>query len=139
MLNAIKETAAGYSADDTMVELAKKSAVDAVEYLGQLTPVVLETASLLRSGDDFRAQESYISVVGSLEAFTTVLACITTALGIDVTAATPAGDAFSRMNSIFQEMISAQENYDWVMLADLLEYELSPNLELWKGILPSLA
>ena len=142
MLNAMKETSAGFTADDAMVELAKKSLVDAIEYLAQLGPVVLNTASLLRGGDDFRAQESYITVIGSLESFTTVLGCITTALQLDVEAplsGTSVAGAIAALNSIFEEMVAAQQNNDWVMLADLLEYELAPNLDLWKGILSTLA
>jgi len=35
-------------------------------------------------------------------------------------------------------MLHVQEEEDWIMLADLLEYELIPLLEEWKSILPLL-
>ena len=38
------------------------------------------------------------------------------------------------LNSIFQEIVNSQENFDPVLLADLLEYDLVPHLEEWKGI-----
>jgi hypothetical protein len=33
-------------------------------------------------------------------------------------------------------MIEAQLNQDWILLADLLEFELTPVLEDWRMILP---
>jgi hypothetical protein len=38
------------------------------------------------------------------------------------------------LNSIFQDIVNSQENFDPVLLADLLEYDLVPHLEEWKGI-----
>ena len=35
-----------------------------------------------------------------------------------------------------REMWNAQQEEDWIMLSDLLEYELLPMMEGWKEILP---
>ena len=40
---------------------------------------------------------------------------------------------------ILQMAYEAQENQDWVYLADILEYELSEKLESWNGIFSGLS
>lgn len=43
----------------------------------------------------------------------------------------------SSINNINQEIIVALENNDYVLLGDLLEYELKPVLEQWKELMDS--
>jgi hypothetical protein len=38
------------------------------------------------------------------------------------------------LNRILMEIVSCQERRDWVFLADLLAYELAPQLERWQEI-----
>ena len=35
-------------------------------------------------------------------------------------------------------MVEANQNRDWVLLADLIEYELTPFYEEWQTLLPHL-
>jgi hypothetical protein len=42
------------------------------------------------------------------------------------------------LNGILMEIIGAQQHSDWVLLTDLLEYELAPQLELWQEIFTTL-
>ncbi len=35
------------------------------------------------------------------------------------------------MNKHFDEVISAQEGRDWILLADVLEYDINEHLESW--------
>ncbi len=46
----------------------------------------------------------------------------------------PVAEYVLTLNSIFQEIVSSQENFDPVLLADILKYDLVPHLEEWKGI-----
>ena len=39
-----------------------------------------------------------------------------------------------RITNVLDEIITAQDNQDWIMLADLLEYELMIILEDWHGV-----
>jgi hypothetical protein len=37
-----------------------------------------------------------------------------------------------------QQMVDANKNQDWVLLADLLEYEILPYYQEWSDLLPQL-
>ncbi len=41
-----------------------------------------------------------------------------------------------RLFEVLDAMIEAQMNQDWILLADLLEYESVPVLQDWRAILP---
>ena len=42
------------------------------------------------------------------------------------------------MTSLLDELIESQQNQDWVMLADLLEYELCERLDQWRTLAEEL-
>jgi hypothetical protein len=42
------------------------------------------------------------------------------------------------LEQIICQMLKAQSDEDWVLLSDLLEYELLPSIESWKEILPEI-
>ncbi|GAB7079439.1 hypothetical protein [Megalodesulfovibrio paquesii] len=44
----------------------------------------------------------------------------------------------SEFSSLFSEMGDVMENEDWILLADLLEYEFNPATEKWKQIIATL-
>lgn len=41
-------------------------------------------------------------------------------------------------SSLFTEMTEVQENEDWILLADLLEYEFLPSVEKWKTVISTI-
>ena len=43
------------------------------------------------------------------------------------------------MNAMFTEMSAVLENEDWILLADLLEYEFLPAVEKWKKVIKHCA
>ncbi|MFP4167499.1 MAG: hypothetical protein ACLFSY_01445 [Desulfonatronovibrionaceae bacterium] len=43
-----------------------------------------------------------------------------------------------RLSELFSEMIEVQENEDYVLLSDLLEYEYLPHVEEWKAVVAEL-
>jgi len=49
------------------------------------------------------------------------------------------GDYLTRMGQLLDEMAKVHEDRDFVMLADLLEYELMPVVKKWKKILAQLS
>lgn len=46
--------------------------------------------------------------------------------------------AVERISELFTEMIEVQENEDWVLLSDLIEYEFLPLVESWKKIVANI-
>ncbi len=47
-------------------------------------------------------------------------------------------DEVQKLSGVMDQMLKVQEDEDWVMLADLLEYELIPLLKEWNEILAVL-
>ncbi|MCA1945516.1 MAG: hypothetical protein LDL30_09595 [Desulfovibrio sp.] len=44
----------------------------------------------------------------------------------------------TEISALFSEMGDVMENEDWILLADLLEYEFNPATEKWKRVIASL-
>ena len=47
-------------------------------------------------------------------------------------------DRIEAISSLLGEMIEVLENEDWILLADLLEYEFMPVVNDWKGVISNL-
>ncbi len=47
-------------------------------------------------------------------------------------------ESAQELSSLFSEMLEVIENEDWILLADLLEYEFIPSVERWKKIVAQL-
>jgi hypothetical protein len=47
-------------------------------------------------------------------------------------------ESLDSLSVLFSEMIEIQENEDWILLADLLEYEYLPLVDKTKGIVAQL-
>lgn len=46
--------------------------------------------------------------------------------------------AAQEVSTLFTEMTEVLENEDWILLADLLEYEFIPAMDRWKGVVVEL-
>ncbi len=47
-------------------------------------------------------------------------------------------DAVEELSNLFSEMVEVTENEDWILLADLLEYEYIPAVTRWKSVVAKL-
>jgi len=47
-------------------------------------------------------------------------------------------DAAEELSSLFSEMLEVIENEDWILLADLLEYEFIPAVDRWQKVVAQL-
>jgi hypothetical protein len=45
-------------------------------------------------------------------------------------------DRRASLVDLTQQMVDANKNQDWVLLADLLEYEILPYYQEWSSLLP---
>ncbi|MDK9700655.1 MAG: hypothetical protein OEM52_10975 [bacterium] len=50
----------------------------------------------------------------------------------------PVLDHYSALGEMIEEIVGAQEESDWILVADLLEYELTPILTTWEGIIQEI-
>lgn len=47
-------------------------------------------------------------------------------------------NAMEELSGLFSEMLEVTDNSDWILLADLLEYEFIPAVERWKKVIAQL-
>jgi hypothetical protein len=112
---------------------------DGRNFLAELNLFLLSNAGLFRRGQEFQAKESFVQSVEGLEFFVAFIDQMASISRLDLAVTTYEGksirEAFNDLNQIFMEIIAAQEKSDWVLLADLVEYELAPQLQRWDGII----
>jgi hypothetical protein len=95
-----------------------------------------------RDGDESKGGKLFVELVMGLEWFVKVTSAAETLLQVDFGDTRCAGrtltETVESLNRVLLEIIVAQEQRDWVLLTDLLEYELAPQLELWQQIFSML-
>lgn len=124
----------------TLPEIALNNINNAMEYLEKLLPGVEKAADLFRTKSVEEANKHYSLCLDGLAWFMEVIENISIALSHELEKSDigPKNikDYRDRLLSLTKEMRESQSKKDWVMLADMLEYELTPYLEEWRSILP---
>lgn len=118
--------------------LIREALNDGIAHAAEMHRHALETATAFRAGGERKALGLYIEFLNGFDSLAQLLDCTGRALSIDF-AATPFGAAtvtrfVEDLNTLLSETMKAQERKDWVLLADLLEYELAPHLESWQKV-----
>jgi len=120
--------------------LALEALESSKEHLAMLLQNSSRTAELFRLGDELEANEAYSALVEGLRWLIKGLNAMTGMLGIKETEIILEGNTIGYYQDellipVFDSMYEAQRREDWVELADLLEYELSPALEKWDNLI----
>ena len=101
-----------------------------------------------RIGVDFRghdvkgANKELVSLAQSLGTLVTLIGVVGQALDIDFSAFTVSGssakDLFEETGTQIGSLVQAQQDQDWITVADTLEYDVSPTLGRWRELLTAL-
>lgn len=93
-------------------------------------------AELFRQADDAEALEVYQDLLDVTRDFLHMIGV----LRQDVTSSndTAFNAATAEVSALFSEMTEVLENEDWILLADLLEYEFIPAIARWKPVIAAL-
>jgi len=106
-------------------------------YIDGLRAYMLQVAGDYSAGSE-RADGSFTEAVQGLQWFVQMTGFIESTLNLDfqklLLNGRPVAEYVKSLNGILQEIVTAQEEGDPIMLADLLEYDLAPHLEQWKEI-----
>jgi hypothetical protein len=112
------------------------------QYLAAIVASVERVAELFRVSDESEASEHYLATLESLQLFMQVLQTTRDALGLDFEAISADGisleQRLGRLAGLVQELLNAQEQEDWVLLADVLQYDLCDQLREWRLMMPML-
>lgn len=93
-------------------------------------------AELFRQADDAEALEVYQDLLDVTRDFLSMIATLRDQFSLK--AHPNFGSAVEEMGELFSEMAEVMENEDWILLADLLEYEFIPATEKWKKVIATL-
>lgn len=93
-------------------------------------------AELFRQADDAEALEVYQDLMDVTRDFLNMVGVLR---GESLKPSSASFDAAAEeISTLFTEMMEVLENEDWILLADLLEYEFIPAMARWKGVIAEL-
>jgi hypothetical protein len=106
-------------------------------HLGKLNLSLSQATGFYRTGDETKGREFFLELIKGMEWFVKIVSALRLKK-IDFAETVCAGrtlvESVDVLNGILREILVAQEQGDWILLTDLLEYELVPQLELWLEI-----
>ena len=123
----------------TLAEMINKNIENADAYLIRLIPGIEKSVELFRVGNEQEANKFFVKIVDGIDWFSQVLDIILTAKEISPDTVFEGKSIQDRRTSLVdltQQMVDANKNKDWVLLADLLEYEILPYYQEWSNLLP---
>jgi len=123
----------------TLSDIINKNIENADAYLIRLIPGIEKSVELFRIGNEQEANKFFINIIDGIDWLSQVLDMILTAKAISpdtVFDGKSIQDRRARLVDLTEQMVGANKNQDWVLLADLLEYEILPYYQEWSNLLP---
>ena len=123
----------------TLSGVINKNIENADAYLIRLIPGIEKAVELFRMGNEQEANKFFINIIDGMDWFSQVLDMIMVAKEISpdtVIGDKSIQDRRASLIDFTQQMVDANKNKDWVLLADLLEYEILPYHQEWSNLLP---
>ena len=120
-------------------DIVDKNIENADAYLIRLIPDIEKSVELFRMGNEQEANKFFINIIDGIDWLSQVLDMILTAKAISPDTVFDGKSIQDRRVSLMdltQQMVDANKNQDWVLLADLLEYEILPYYQEWSDLLP---
>ena len=123
----------------TLSDIINKNIENADAYLIRLIPGIEKSVELFRMGNEQEANKFFINIIDGIDWLSQVLDMILAAKAISPDTVFDGKSIQDRRTSLVdftQQMVDANKNQDWVLLADLLEYEILPYYQEWSKLLP---
>jgi len=123
----------------TLSDMINKNVENADAYLIRLIPGIEKSVELFRMGNEQEANKFFINIIDGIDWLSQVLDMILTAKAISpdtVFDGKSIQDRRASLMDLTQQMVDANKNQDWVLLADILEYEILPYYQEWSNLLP---
>ncbi|MBT3515395.1 MAG: hypothetical protein HOB32_07960 [Nitrospina sp.] len=123
----------------TLSGIINKNIDNADAYLIRLIPGIEKSVELFRMGNEQEANKFFINIIDGIDWLSQVLDMILAAKAISPDTVFGGKSIQDRRTSLVgftQQMVDANKNQDWVLLADLLEYEILPYYQEWSELLP---
>ena len=123
----------------TLSGIIDQNIENADAYLIRLIPGIEKAVELFRTGSEQEANQFFINIIDGMDWLSQALDVILTAKEISPDTVIDGKSIQDRRASLVdftKQMVGANKNKDWVLLADLLEYEILPYYKEWSDFLP---
>ena len=123
-------------------DLVATNLANALDYLKKLIPGCEQAADLFRAGNEQEANKYYLQILDGIEWFSQVVSVIMSPDEGETELPDTDDESLEvrqkKLTDLMSQMLEANQNQDWVLLADLLEYEMVPFYKDWEKILSKL-
>ena len=123
-------------------DLVATNLANALDYLKKLIPGCEQAADLFRAGNEQEANKYYLQILDGIEWFSQVVSVIMSPDEGETKLPDTDDESLEvrqkKLTDLMSQMLEANQNQDWVLLADLLEYEMVPFYKDWEKILSKL-
>ncbi|MFP4070638.1 MAG: hypothetical protein ACLFTB_01200, partial [Desulfovibrionales bacterium] len=96
----------------------------------------IQVADFFRQGEDSEALEVYQDLLEVTRDFLGMVGLLRDEFDLKKNA--ELSTAVEELSDLFSEILEVQENEDWTLLADIMEFEFTPVVEQWKTIIATL-
>jgi len=122
----------------SLEKFAEAAIKDSVIFVKDIIAAVNKTAELFRIYDETEANEKMAQIIDPLRALVAFINSTRIDLKLDFENEQinghPIVEDWEKLHSVIDELKLTQEEGDWILYADLLEYELVPVLNIWVNI-----
>ena len=123
-------------------DLVATNLANALDYLKKLIPGFEQAADLFRAGNEQESNKYYLQILDGIEWFSQVVSVIMSPDEGETELPDTDDESLEvrqkKLTDLMSQMLEANENQDWVLLADILEYEMVPFYKDWEKILSKL-
>ncbi|HCF04980.1 MAG: hypothetical protein JG774_833 [Desulfomicrobiaceae bacterium] len=120
----------------SVAEMGMSIARELYKVISLMQKAAKRTAELFRLADDGAALEMYSDLTEVCRDFLNMVGVLRAEFSLQNLSAFE--QSVADLSALFSEMIEIQENEDWILLADLLEYEFLPLVEKTKTVVAQL-
>lgn len=119
-----------------MAEMAKDITTELYKVVALMGKGGREVAELFRQAEDSEALETYQDLLDVIRSFIIMIGVLREEFSLKDQPVFMA--ASQELSELFSEMGEVLGNEDWVLLADLLEYEFLPAVAKWEGVISQI-
>ena len=117
-------------------ELARETIDEAEKYLQSLQEATINVAEMFRRQQLAQANEELQQLLTAIKMYVALLRGLDLYIsGVDSAARESIDEILDPMAATLQEQIRAQGHQDWMLVADILEYELAAQLTAFEDVL----
>ena len=125
------------------LELLNGSLNAAITFLKEFKDGIVKTTDEIRWGNSNAGFKNFSAYLSGLTMFIQIMEKISQFLKIDYNSLVYDGKSvqsyFNDLEKILASVLSTQVEQDYVLLADIVEFELKPNIEMFENILKDMS